>query len=48
MRDQLMAEARRDAEKATAGAPEAADWTSSGIDGLMLDPDEEPALEEWR
>ena len=48
MRDQLLAEACRDAEAATAAASSAADWTSSGIDGLMLDPDEEPALEEWR
>jgi len=48
IREQLVAEAHRDAEKATAGAPAAADWTSSEIDGLMLDPDQEPALEEWR
>jgi hypothetical protein len=48
MRDQLLAEARRDAEVATAAASPAADWTSSGIDGLMLDPDQEPAPEEWR
>jgi hypothetical protein len=48
MRDQLIAEARRHAQTATAGASEPADWTSSGVDGLMLDPDEEPALEEWR
>jgi hypothetical protein len=46
MREQLIAEARRDAQTATAGAPAAADWTSSGIDGLMLDPDQEPAPEE--
>jgi hypothetical protein len=48
MREQLLAEARRDAHKASAGAPKAADWTSSGIDGLMLDPDQEPEPEEWR
>jgi hypothetical protein len=48
MREQLIAEARCDAQMATAGAPAAADWTWSGIDGLMLDPDQEPALEEWR
>jgi hypothetical protein len=48
MREQLVAEARLDAQTATVGAPTAADWTSSRIDGLMLDPDEEPALEEWR
>jgi hypothetical protein len=48
MRQQLLAEVRRDAKTATAGTSEPADWTSSGIDGLMLDPNEEPALEEWR
>jgi hypothetical protein len=47
LREQLLAEARRDAEAATAAASTAGAWTSSGIDGLMLDP-EEPALEEWR
>ena len=46
MREQLLAEARRDADTATAAAPAAADWTSSGSDGLMLDPDQEP--EEWQ
>jgi hypothetical protein len=48
MREQLLAEARRDAQTATDGAAAAADWTSSGIDGLMLDPDEERDPEEWR
>lgn len=48
MRGQLLAEARRDAESATTPATATADWTSSGINGLMLDPDEEPAPEEWR
>jgi hypothetical protein len=48
MRERLLAEARRDAQPAIGGAPAATDWTSSGIDGLMLDPDEEPELEEWR
>jgi Replication-relaxation len=48
MRAQLLAEARQVAEAATVAAEPAADWTSSGIDGLMLGPDEEPALEEWR
>jgi hypothetical protein len=47
VREQLLAEARCDAQTALDGAPEV-DWTSSAIDGLMLDPDEEPALEEWR
>jgi hypothetical protein len=45
MRERLLAEARRDARQTTGGGP-CFDWTSSGIDGLMLDPDEEP--EEWR
>jgi hypothetical protein len=45
MRERLLAEARRDARQTTGGGP-CVDWTSSGIDGLMLDPDEEP--EEWR
>jgi hypothetical protein len=46
MRERLLAEARRDAQQS---APRSkADWTSSGIDGLMLDPDEEPEPEEWR
>jgi hypothetical protein len=48
MRERLLAEAHRDAHKATAGPSERADWTSSGIDGLMLDPDEEPDPKEWR
>jgi hypothetical protein len=48
MRERLLAEARRDAQQATGSASSKADWTSSGIDGLMLDPDEEPELEEWR
>jgi hypothetical protein len=48
MRAQLLAQARRDTQTATAAASATPDWTSSGIDGLMLDPDEEPALEEWR
>jgi len=47
MRERLLAEARRDLERAAAGSG-AADWTSSGIDGLMLDPDQEPNPEEWR
>lgn len=47
MREQLLAEARRDAQEATVGSF-GRDWTSSGIDGLMLDPDEEPGPEEWR
>jgi hypothetical protein len=46
MRERLLAEARRDAQRGAASARSKADWTSSGIDGLMLDPDEEP--EEWR
>ena len=46
MRDQLSAESGCDAQEATIGAPQASDWTSSGIDGLMLDPNEEPALEQ--
>jgi hypothetical protein len=48
MRERLLAEARRDAQTATDGAAAAADWTSSGIDGLMLDPDKGPGPEEWR
>jgi hypothetical protein len=48
MHERLLAEARRDAQQATARRPRAADWTSSGIDGLMLDPDEEPESQEWR
>jgi hypothetical protein len=48
MRERMLAEARRDAQQATGGARSEADWTSSGIDGLMLDPDEEPGREEWR
>ena len=48
IREKLIAEARRDAQHATVGGPKAADWTSSGIDGLMLDPDQGSALEEWR
>jgi Replication-relaxation len=48
MREKLIAEACRDAQHATVGGPKAADWTSSGIDGLMLDPDQGSALEEWR
>ncbi len=48
MRELLLAEARRDAQTATDGAAAAADWTSSGIDGLMLDPDEKPESQEWR
>ena len=47
MRERLLAEARRDAQQSAAGARSKADWTSSGIDGLMLDPDEEPEPEEW-
>jgi hypothetical protein len=47
-RERLLAEARRDAQTATLRASAAADWTSSGIDGLMLDPEEEPEPEEWR
>jgi hypothetical protein len=47
MRERLLTEARRDLERAAAGS-DAGDWTSSGIDGLMLDPDEEPDPEEWR
>jgi hypothetical protein len=46
MREQLLAEARQDAKTATNRAATPADWTSSGIDGLMLDPDQES--EEWR
>jgi hypothetical protein len=45
LRERLLAEARRDAQQATASARSKADWTSSGIDGLMLDPDEEPDQE---
>lgn len=48
MREQLLAEARRDAETATVAPRPAADWTSSGVDGLMLDPNEEHEPEEWR
>jgi hypothetical protein len=48
MREQLLAEARCDAQTATDGAAAAADWTSSAVDGLMLDPDEEPEPKEWR
>jgi Replication-relaxation len=47
MRERLLAKARRDLERAAAG-PGARDWTSSGIDGLMLDSDEGPDPEEWR
>lgn len=47
MREQFLAEPRRDLERAEARAA-VADWTSSGIDGLMHDPDEEPHPEEWR
>jgi hypothetical protein len=47
MRDRLVAEAQRDAQHAMAGGG-GTDWTSSGIDGLMLDPDEQPDPEEWR
>jgi Replication-relaxation len=46
MRERLLAEARRDAQQASARPK--ADWTSSAIDGLMLDPDEEPDTEERR
>jgi hypothetical protein len=48
LRDQPQTEARGDAETAIAAASAAGDWTSSGFDGLMLDPDDEPAQEEWR
>jgi hypothetical protein len=47
MRERLLAEARRDAQQATADGVRS-DWTSSGIDGLMLDPDQEPEPQEWR
>jgi hypothetical protein len=47
VRERLLAEARSDALQARADGAQA-DWTSSGIDGLMLDPDEEPDSEEWR
>jgi hypothetical protein len=47
MRERLLAEARRDLQRAEAGSG-AADRTSSGIAGLMLDPDEESNPEEWR
>jgi Replication-relaxation len=47
MRERLLTEARRDAQQSTASARFKGDWTSSGIDGLMLDPDEEPD-QEWR
>jgi Replication-relaxation len=48
MRERLVAEARRDAQQGTTSEGFKADWTSSGIDGLMLDPGEEPRPEEWR
>jgi hypothetical protein len=47
MRERLLAEAHRHLERAATGQG-AADWTSPGINGLMLDPDEEPGPEEWR
>jgi hypothetical protein len=47
MRERLLAEARHDAQQATVGSP-CDDWTSSGIDGLMLDPDQERDPQEWR
>jgi hypothetical protein len=47
MREQLLAEARRDAQEAAVGSS-GSDWTPSGINGLMLDPDEGPGPEEWR
>jgi len=48
MRERLLAEARRDAAQQATTCGPGADWTSSGIDGLMLDPDEEPDPEEWQ